>query len=224
LVGAPARPGEIGEASTNTDEFIREFTVNALPKRKHVKDCLFSSIILKFKNELLFEIDTEDAAMQEQPSKRQAKRMSCTGGASGAESTTSGGEDDKSDSDDSDQDAAAAGGGARATLILVGVPSLSPPQQKKKAKAASPTAQHHQTQAFALLGTQCKCLMGHNMVVLATEIVSKTGYGWSAFQCSMCSDCIGSNTNSAKMMHAHWIVPGDATSAWAAFYVSLIRN
>ncbi len=40
--------------------------------------------------------------------------------------------------------------------------------------------------------------MGHNMMVLTTEFVSKSNDGLSAFQCSICGVGIGSNTNSAK--------------------------
>ncbi len=108
--------------------------------------------------------------MQAQPSKRQAKKMRSRDCASDGESTTSGGKDEESDADDSDQDAAGADGGARATLILVGalVSLPQPLQQQKKAKTASLKVQQQQTQAFAFLDSQCKCLMGHNMVVLTT--------------------------------------------------------
>jgi hypothetical protein len=122
--------------------------------------------------------------MQALQSKRQAKKMRSGDGSSDGEST-SGGEDDESDAD-SVQGAAgggAGGAGARATSILIGAPVS--PQQQKKARTVSPKEKQQQTQLFALVGTQCKCLMGHKMVVLATELVSKMGDGSSAFQCSM---------------------------------------
>ncbi len=34
FVGAPARPGKIGDQGTNTNELIHEFISNALPKFK----------------------------------------------------------------------------------------------------------------------------------------------------------------------------------------------
>jgi hypothetical protein len=40
LVGTPGRPGKICDPGTKTDESTHDFIVNALPKRKHVKDGL----------------------------------------------------------------------------------------------------------------------------------------------------------------------------------------
>ncbi len=68
--GAPARPGRIGEEGTNTSELTHEFISNYLPNRKYVKDCLSPKVILKFADELQYEINTKDPTMRVRPSKR----------------------------------------------------------------------------------------------------------------------------------------------------------
>ncbi len=68
MIGAPPRPGRIGEEGTNTKDLTREFIAKALPNRKYNGDDLLPRVILRFVDDLHFEINTKDVAMR--PSKR----------------------------------------------------------------------------------------------------------------------------------------------------------
>jgi hypothetical protein len=57
---APSRPGKIGDESTNTKELTRDFIAKSLPNRKYNGDHILPSVILRFVNDVDFEIDTDD--------------------------------------------------------------------------------------------------------------------------------------------------------------------
>jgi hypothetical protein len=197
--GAPARPGKIGAEGINTDALTRGFIVKALPKRKYIQDNLFPRIVLKFENGIDHEIDTNAPAMRAKQSQGQAKRQKTTGGFGDGLSSgvDTGASEAEAESDNDDEANAAGAGAAGAMSILVGAaPRHSPHSswsQKKKNKA------QQKPQAFALPGSQCKCLLGHNMAVLTTGVgSSQKDHGLSAIQCSLCGKGIETNTNNAK--------------------------